>query len=155
MARWNMFLMELRSRDWGRILNNLRGILSMDSWNNLQFWEGFSSCRNSFYFWLFPLLKIWANPFLTNFEKNTSFLFPSYRKHSITPLPWEMETITLAIHMTSRPFRLALCTAFLMQPFPFLSPHTCRWCPYLMSLFYQQNKTKNVWKHFVSNCQIF
>ena len=36
-------------------------------------------------------------------------------------------------HTSYSPFFLVLGTAFLMQPFPFLSPHASPWCPFLLA----------------------
>ena len=155
VTRWNMFLMAFRSGGWWGILNNLPLILSIASWNILRFWEGSPFCRNSFSFWLFSLLEILGNLSLTNCENNSPLMFPSYRKHSITHLSWRMATINVTIHTSSNPFFIALGTTFLMQPFPFISPHTSSWFPCLISLFYQQNKIKNDSKHFLWNYQIF
>ena len=99
-TKWNVFSMRFRSGGRRVIINNLQGILFIVSRGILQFWEGSSSYRNSFLFWLYPLLKKWGNLSLTNCKNNCHFMFPSYWKHLTTPLPWEMLTINLALHPT-------------------------------------------------------
>ena len=136
----------LDKEDWGVILNNLQDVLSIDSWDILQLWEGSPYCRNNFPFWLFPLLKLCGNLSKTNFQNNAPFLFPSYQNHSVTPLSSEMGTINLVIHMSSTPFFLALPAAF-----PFLSTNTSTWC----HLFIIKKKTRMDSKCFLCNCQIF
>ena len=83
----------IKIRDLGGILNNLHGILCIASWDILQYWEGSLSYRNSFSFWFFPLGK----PVPDKLRKQFSIYVPLNRKPSITPLPWEIGPINLAI----------------------------------------------------------
>ena len=132
-TRWNMFLMGFRFRNRGSILNNLQGILSWAFFNILEFWERSLSCKNSCTFGLLPLLKLLQNLSVTNSEHNSRLMFFSYKKHSLTPLPWERVTIILTICPPISCLWPLVLPAFLIQPFVVLSSHTIPWCLCLLA----------------------
>lgn len=84
-------------------------------------------------FFINPLAENIGKPVLDKLQKQFSIYVPLIQKTFSAPVSWKMKTIILAVHTSFSPFFLALDTAFLMQLFPLLSPHTSPWCSCLLA----------------------